>query len=108
MGGSLRRADIWEADVGGRIGKRPVVVLTRSTVIPYLSKVVVAEITTQGKGYPTQIAIGQAGNLSKPSFVSCDCLHTLPKERLQRYLGELPPDLMKQVGQAVVFALELA
>ncbi|MBI4212371.1 MAG: type II toxin-antitoxin system PemK/MazF family toxin, partial [Deltaproteobacteria bacterium] len=65
------------------------------------------EITSQGKGYPTQIAIGQSANLRKPSFVSCECLHTLPKERLLRYLGELPHDLMQKVNQAIIFALQL-
>jgi mRNA interferase MazF len=103
----VKRGEIWEADVGGRVGKRPVLILTRSAVIPYLSKVVVAEVTTQGKGYPTQISIEQSGNLPKPSFVSSESLHSLPKERLRRYLGELPPDLMRQISQAVIFALDL-
>ncbi len=98
---------MWEADVGGKAGRRPVLVLTRSGVIPYLSKVVVAEITTQSKGYPTQIAIGTAANLKKPSFVSAEGLHTLPKERLKRYLGEVPTDLLLQVSRAVIFALDL-
>ncbi|MBI2346686.1 MAG: type II toxin-antitoxin system PemK/MazF family toxin [Deltaproteobacteria bacterium] len=103
----MRRGDIWEADIGGKAGKRPVLILTRSGVIPYLSKVVVAEITTQGKGYPTQIAIHQHGNLRHPSFVSAESLHSLPKERLKRYLGELPSALLYQVSQAIIFALDL-
>ena len=103
----MKRGEIWEADVGGKAGKRPVLVLTRSGVIPHLSKVVVAEVTTQGKGYPTQIAIGLHANLSKASFVSAENLHTLPKERLRRCLGELPKDLLRQVDQAIIFALDL-
>lgn len=103
----MKRGDIWEAEVGGKVGRRPVLILTRSGVIPYLSKVVVAEITTQGKGYPTQVSIGQRGNLTKPSFVSAESLHSLPKDRLRRYLGELPEDLLLQVSRAVVFALDL-
>ena len=103
----MRRGEIWEADVGGKAGRRPVLILTRSGVIPYLSKVVVAEVTSQGKGYPTQVAIDQRGNLSKPSFVSAESLHSLPKDRLKRCLGELPSDLLQQISQAVIFALDL-
>lgn len=103
----MRRGDIWEADIGGKAGKRPVLILTRSGVIPYLNKLVVAEITTKAKGYPTQIAIGQNANLSKASFVSSEALHTLPKEKLVRYLGELPDTLLHQVSRAVIFALDL-
>lgn len=111
QGGSLgelvNRGEIWEADVGGKAGTRPVLVLTRSGVIPHLSKVVVAEVTSQGKGYPTQVAIGLSGNLKHPSFISAESLHTLPKERLRRYLGELAPAQLRQVSQAVIFALDL-
>jgi mRNA interferase MazF len=107
LGGEVKRGEIWEADVGGKVGKRPVLILTRSMVLPYLSKIVVAEVTTKGKGYPTQIAIGQQANLPKVSFVSAEALHSLPKERLKRYMGELPFDLLRKVNQAIVFALDL-
>ena len=103
----MRHGEIWEADIGGRVGRRPVLILTRSAVIPYLSKVVVAEVTTQGKGYPTQVDIDQKANLPKHSFVSSESLHTLPKDRLKKSLGELPTDLLKKVSDAVIFALDL-
>ncbi len=103
----MKRGEIWEADVGGKAGRRPVLILTRTGVLPYLSKVVVAEVTTQGKGYPTQVEIGQLGNLRKASFVSAESLHSLPKDRLRRYLGELPQALLNQVNRAVIFALDL-
>ncbi|MBI2335990.1 MAG: type II toxin-antitoxin system PemK/MazF family toxin [Deltaproteobacteria bacterium] len=104
----MRRGEIWEADIGGRAGKRPILILTRSGVIPYLSKIVVAEITRQGKGYPTQIPIGVSGNLPKSSFVSAESLHSLPKERLLRCMGELPSEKLRQVSQAIIFALDLS
>lgn len=103
----MKRGEIWEAEVGGRVGRRPVLILTRSGVIPYLSKVVVAEVTTQGKGYPTQISIGTHANLPKSSFVSAESLHSVPKDRLRRYLGDLSPSLLQEVNQAVIFALDL-
>jgi len=103
----MKRGDIWEADIGGKAGKRPVLILTRSGVIPFLTKVVIAEITTQSKGYPTQIPIGQHGNLKNPAFVSAESLHTLPIDRLKKYLGELPSTLLREVSQAVTFALDL-
>lgn len=103
----MNRGEVWEADIGGRAGKRPVLILTRSSVIPHLSKLIVAEITTKGKGYPTQVDIGRAANLTKHSFISCEGLYNLPKERLKKYIGELPFDLLRKVNQAVIFALDL-
>lgn len=94
-------------DLGQRIGRRPVIILTRQNVLRYVNKVTVAEITTRGKGYPTEIDIGQRANLPKPSFIQADNLHTVPKDRFEKYVGTLDPDIMLEVSRKVVLALEL-
>lgn len=103
----MNRGDVWMIDLGGQIGTRPVLILTRQNVIKYLNKLVVAEITTKGKGYPTEIFIDQKGNLPKPSFVQADNLHTVPKNKLKKYVGALDSHAMMAVSQKVVLALEL-
>jgi len=103
----MNRGDVWLIDLGGRIGTRPVLILTRQNVLKYLNKVIVAEITTQGKGYPTEVFINQKANLPKPSFVQAENLHTVPKKRLKKFLGALNPETMLEVSQKVVLALEL-
>ena len=54
----MNRGDIWLIDLGGKTGMRPAVILTRQKVLEYLNKVSVAEVTTKGKGYPTEVFIG--------------------------------------------------
>ncbi len=103
----MNRGDIWQIDLGERIGIRPVVVLSRQNVLEYLNKVTVAEVTTKGKGYPTEVFVGQKANLPKPSFVQADNLHTVPKASLEKRLGTLDPDTMLEVSQKIVLALEL-
>jgi mRNA interferase MazF len=103
----MNRGDIWLINLGGRIGNRPVVVLTRQNVLDYLNKVTVAEITTKGKGYPTEIYVGQNANLPKPSFVQVDNIHTVSKMRLEKYVGTLDKDSMLEISHKVVLALEL-
>jgi len=103
----MNRGDIWQINLGGRIGTRPVVVLTRQNVLEYLNKVTVAEITTRGKGYPTEVFIDQKANLPKPSFIQADNLHTVPKNLLERYVGTLDQHIMLEVSRKVVLALEL-
>ena len=103
----MNRGDVWQINLGGRIGNRPVVVLTRQNVLDYLNKVSVAEITTPGKGYPTEIFIGQKANLPKPSFVQAGNIHTVSKNRLHKYLGTLDKDSMLEISRKVVLALEL-
>jgi len=103
----MNRGDVWLINLGGRAGTRPVVVLTRQNVLEYLNKVIVAEITTKGKGYPTEVYIDQKANLPKPSFIQADNLHTVPKNMLEKYVGSLDPDTMLAVSRKVVLALEL-
>ncbi len=103
----MNRGDVWIINLGGRMGARPVVVLTRQNVLEHLNKVTVAEITTKGKGYPTEIFINQKANLPKPSFVQADNLHTVPKGRLEKCLGTLDPKTMQEVSRMVILALEL-
>ncbi len=103
----MNRGDVWLIDLGGRVGTRPVVILTRRNVLKFLNKVTVAEITTKGKGYPTEIFINQKANLPKPSFVQAENLHTVTKKKLEKFLGTLDQDTMLEVSQKVVLALEL-
>ena len=103
----MNRGDVWVIKLGGRIGARPVVILTRQNVLEYLNKVTVAEITTKGKGYPTEIFIDQKANLSQPSFIQADNLHTGPKNILEKYVGTLDPNIMLEVSRKVVLALQL-
>ncbi len=103
----MNRGDIWYVDLGGRAGRRPGVVITRQAVLDYINKVTMVEVTTRGKGYPTEVFIGTGGNLPAPSFVQADNIHTVPKQRLVKYSGTLDATTMVKISRKVVLALEL-
>lgn len=103
----MNRGDVWELDLGGRSGRRPVLIVTRQAVIPHLHKVTVAEITSKGKGYPTEVAIGMRANLRRESYVQLDNVQTVSKARFIRYIGALDPVTMQTVGRKLILALEL-
>ncbi len=103
----MNRGDICLIDLGGKIGTRPIVILTRQNVLQYVNKVIVAEVTTRGKGYPTEVFVGHKANLPRPSFVKADNLHTVPKSKLEEYLGTLDEATMTEVSEKVVMALGL-
>jgi mRNA-degrading endonuclease toxin of MazEF toxin-antitoxin module len=103
----MNRGDVWQLDLGGQAGRRPAVILTRQAVITHLNKLTVAEVTSAGKGYPTEAAIGQQANLPKPSFVQLDNIHTVAKARFVKYLGALDRSTMRDVSRRLVLALGL-
>jgi mRNA-degrading endonuclease toxin of MazEF toxin-antitoxin module len=103
----MNRGDVWQLDLGGRSGRRPALVLTRQGVIPHLNKLTVAEITSVGKGYPTEVALGRKANLPKDSFVQLDNIQTVSKERFVKYVGSLDATTMRTVGRTLILALGL-
>ena len=93
----MNRGDVWMLDLGGRAGRRPALILTRQTVIPHVNKLTVAEITSVGKGYPTEVSIGHEANLPKESYVQLDNIHTVSKARFA-----LKPLRATSVGNATI------
>jgi len=103
----MNRGDVWQLDLGGRAGRRPALILTRQGVISHLNKLTVAEITSSGKGYPTEVRIGHSANLPKESFVQLDNIQTVSKDRFLKYLGTLDAPVMRTVGRKLILALGL-
>jgi mRNA-degrading endonuclease toxin of MazEF toxin-antitoxin module len=103
----MNRGDVWQLDLGGRAGRRPALILTRQAVIAHLNKLTVAEITSAGKGYPTEVTVGHKANLPKDSYVQLDNIQTVSKERFIKYVGSLDQSTMRMVGRRLVLALSL-
>jgi mRNA-degrading endonuclease toxin of MazEF toxin-antitoxin module len=103
----MNRGDVWMLDLGGRAGRRPALIVTRQAVVGHVNNLTVAEITSRGKGYPTEVAIGHHANLPKESFVQLDNLQTVAKTRFVKYIGELDPTTMQTVARKVILALGL-
>jgi hypothetical protein len=63
-------------DVRFPSGRRPAVVVTSERVIPYLSSVTVAQVTSTVRGLPTEVPLGREHGLDHESVVNCDHLAT--------------------------------
>ncbi len=86
---------------------RPVLILTREIVRPHLNTVTVAPITSTIRGLSTEVPVGVANGLDKPSVVACDHVTTIPKEALGSRLGLLLDDQERALSDAVHAAFDL-
>ena len=84
--------------------RRPVVVLSRASVIPLLRTVMVAPITSAIHAVPSEVVVGVDQGLKHPSAVNLDHVQTVDRSRLTQYLGHLDDDLMAAVCQALAIA----
>ncbi|HEV2218217.1 MAG TPA: type II toxin-antitoxin system PemK/MazF family toxin, partial [Candidatus Dormibacteraeota bacterium] len=87
---------------------RPVLVMTREVVRPYLSRVTVAPITTTVRGLSTEVPVGPENGLDQPGVVSCDNLATVPTSTIGRLIGYLLPSQELRLAEAVRTAFDLA
>jgi mRNA interferase MazF len=86
---------------------RPVLILTREAVRPYLTRLTVAPITTTVRGLSTEVPVGAANGLDHDSVVSCDNIVTVPKSALGRHLGYLLPHQEPILAEAIIAAYDL-
>lgn len=86
---------------------RPVLILTREIVRPYLNTVTVAPITGTIRGLSTEVAVGAANGLDQPSVVACDHVTTIPKEALGSRIGLLLDDQERALSDAIHAAFDL-
>jgi len=85
--------------------QRPVVILTRDSVIDYMDRITIAPITTTIRDIPTEVYLTPAHGVSRVSVVSLDNITTIQKHLLGRLITVLPPEKMEEIENAVCFAL---
>jgi len=86
---------------------RPVLVLTRELVRPYLARVTVAPITTNARGLSTEVPVGPANGLDAGGVVSCDNIVTIPASALGRQIGVLIATQEQGLADAIHAAFDL-
>lgn len=111
----MKRGDIYLADLDPVIGseqggRRPVLIVQNDKGNRFSPTVIVVPITSAGRKHalPTHVHLpGGTGGLKKPSIVLCEQLRTLEKIRLERYMGRLEAEILKQVELALSISLDM-
>lgn len=96
-----RQFDVWWARLPDPVGRRPVLLLGRTRALSYLTRVLVAEVTTTVRAIPQEVALGRREGLPKPCVANLDALRTIPRESLDRRLGRLAAGRHVEVKRAL-------
>jgi mRNA interferase MazF len=88
------------------VGRRPVLVVTRTAAIGVRNAVTVAPVTRTVRDIPTEVPLGRRHGLEARSVANCDSLQTIPKRALrQGPIGRLRTDELPELDRALRFAL---
>ena len=85
--------------------RRPVVVLTRDSVLAYLGEVTVAPITRTVRDVPSEVPLGPDDGMPQACVINLDHLQTVSKNRLGGIIATLPTSRLSEVREALLFAL---
>ena len=101
----MRRGEVWVADLSPPDGIRPVLLLMRNEVYTRRRYVIITPITTRMRDLHTEVPIGIEEGLRDASVANMDVILTVRKSCLLRRIGVLSPEKMRQVDDALRFAL---
>ena len=87
--------------------KRPVLILTRNSIIEYLGEVTIAPITSTVRDIPSEMFLTTEDGMPKECAVNCDHLQTVAKAQIGSLITTLPDEKLTAVSQAVRFALNI-
>lgn len=97
---------IWWAELPDPVGRRPVMVLVRTSALPYLGRVLVAEITTTIRGIPQEVLLGAREGLRRPCVANLDNLRAIPRSVLRAPAGRLAARRHVEVKRALGHVLQ--
>ena len=87
--------------------RRPVLVLTRDSILEYLGEVTVAPITSTIRNIPSEVFLSKRDGLARDCAVNCDHIQTVSRGKIGSLITALSRSKMTEVRKSIRFALDL-
>ena len=87
--------------------KRPVLILTRDSILEYLGEVTVAPITSTVRDIPSEVFLSKQDGMTKDCAINFDHIQTVSKGKIGSLITTLSIDKLEQVNVAIQFAIDL-
>ncbi len=87
--------------------RRPIVILTRDSILEYLYEVTIAPITSTIRDIPSEVFLSKHDGLYNDCVVNCDHIQTVSKSKIGSLITTLSDEKMYKIGKAIDFALNL-
>ncbi len=101
MARRVGRGEIWFLDRPRPDKRRPVLVVSRPSLIGLLNTVTVVAITSALRGSPTGVELGPNHGLRTTSCANLCNLFTVRQSELNRFVGTVGPEKMRDVCRAL-------
>ena len=86
--------------------RRPVLILTRNSILDVIGEVTVAPLTSTIRHIPSEVILTPEDGVPKTCAINLDHLQTVAKAKLGPFITTLADQHMDKVKAALLFALE--
>ena len=87
--------------------KRPVLILTRDSILEYLGEVTVAPVTTTIRNISSEVILSKDDGMARDCVINFDHIQTVSKGKIGSLITTISSEKRKQVREAIIFALHL-
>ena len=87
--------------------KRPVVILTRNSILEYLGEVTIAPVTSTIRDIPSEVLLSRLDGMHTDCAINCDHIQTVSKSNVGSMITSLSKEKLSEIRDAVNFALNL-
>jgi mRNA interferase MazF len=85
--------------------RRPVLILTRDSILEYLAEVTVAPVTSTVRDIPSEVALTKEDGMPRECAVNLDHVQTVSRSKIGSLITTLRPEQMTELRSALLFAL---
>lgn len=103
----MKRGDIRWYKFARPDKQRPVLILSRDSVLDYLGEVTVAPITSTIRDIPSEVVLTKVDGMPHDCAINCDHLQTISKGKIGSLITRLTPEKLADASRAIRFALNL-
>ena len=104
----MDRGEVWWADLPPPVGRRPVLLLSRSRAYAVRTNVTVAPVTTRIRFLDTEVALGLDEGMPRHGVASLDDITTIALAILSSRITVLTPAKLLEVDVAIRLALGMS
>ncbi len=87
--------------------KRPILILTRNSILEYLGEVTIAPVTSTIRNIPSEVFLSRHDGMPRDCAINFDHIQTVSKGKIGSLITTLSADKIQQANRAILFALDL-
>ena len=103
----MKRGEIRWYKIKSSDKRRPVLILTRDSILEYMGEATIVPITSTVRDIPGEVFLSMHDGMQKDCAVNLDHIQIASRGKIGSLIATLFSEKLKQVRRAILFAIDL-